>query len=128
MITYDPVEIQQAYVDRQGLEFPMLSDVGSEVIKRYGLLNESVEAASRSYGIPHPGTFILDSNGRVLERFFEQGYQPRNTVSSIAVKLGNPLRGTGVDGIRLTTDHLEAVAYPTDGIVAPGNRFSVVST
>ncbi len=126
VITYDPVEIQQVYVDRQELEFPMLSDVGSAVIKSYGLLNESVETASRVYGIPHPGTFILDSNGRVLERFFERGYQPRNTVSSIAVKLGNPLRGTGVDGIRLTTDHLEAVAYPTDRIVAPGNRFSVV--
>ena len=74
MITYVAVEIQQAYDDRQVLEFPMLSDVGSEVIKRYGLLTESVEVASRIYGIPHPGTFILDSNGRVLERFFEQGY------------------------------------------------------
>ena len=73
MITYDPVEIQQAYVDRQELEFPMLSDVGSAVIQRYGLLNKSVEAASRVYGIPHPGTCILDSNGRVLERFFERG-------------------------------------------------------
>ncbi len=126
VITYDPIAIQQAYVERQGLEFPMLSDEGSEVIKRYGLLNESVEPGSRVYGIPHPGTFILDPDGRVVERFFEQGHQPRNTVSSIAVKLGNPLVGTGVDGTRLETDHLAAVAYPTDEVVAPGNRFSVV--
>ena len=126
VITYDPIAIQQAYVERQGLEFPMLSDEGSEVIKRYGLLNESVEPGSRVYGIPHPGTFILDPDGRVVERFFEQGHQPRNTVSSIAVKLGNPLVGIGVDGTRLETDHLAAVAYPTDEVVAPGNRFSVV--
>ncbi|HAK56178.1 MAG TPA: hypothetical protein DCP38_11965 [Acidobacteria bacterium] len=126
MITYDPTEIQQAYVERQGLQFPMLSDVGSEVIKRYGILNETVAPDSRVYGIPHPGTFILDPDGRVVDRFFEQGYQQRNTVSSIAVKLGNPLSGTGVDGTRLSTDHLEAVVYPTDEAVAPGNRVSVV--
>ena len=78
----------------------MLSDVGSEVIKRYDLLNETVELTSRAYGIPYPGTFILDPNGRVLDRFFERGYQRRNTVSSIAVKLGNPLWGTGVVGAR----------------------------
>ena len=126
MITYDSLEIQQAYVERQGLEFQMLSDVGSEVIKRYDLLNETVELTSRAYGIPYPGTFILDPTGRVLDRFFERGYQRRNTVSSIAVKLGNPLWGTGVDGARLATDHLDVVAYPTDGVVAPGNRFSVV--
>ena len=126
VITYDSTEIQQAYVERQGLEFPMLSDPGSEVITRYGLLNETMEPSSRIYGIPHPGTFILDAQGRVVERFFEAGYQPRHTVSSIAVKLGNPLVGTGVDGVRLSTDHLEAVAYPTDVAVAPGNRFSVV--
>ena len=126
VITYDPIGTQRAYVERQGLEFTMLSDVGSEIIKRYGLLNETVEPTSRVYGIPHPGTFILDADGRVVERFFEQGHQPRNTVSSIAVKLGNPLVGTGVDGTRIETDHLEAVAYPTDEVVAPGNRFSVV--
>jgi|TARA_B100000315_G_scaffold138218_2_gene127240 hypothetical protein len=126
VITYDPTEIQQAYVERQGLQFPMLSDVGSEVIKRYGILNETVAPDSRVYGIPHPGTFILDPDGRVVDRFFEQGYQQRNTVSSIAVKLGNPLSGTGVDGTRLSTDHLEAVVYPTDEAVAPGNRVSVV--
>ena len=126
MITYDSIATQQAYVERQGLQFTMLSDEGSEVIKRYGLLNETVEPGSRVYGIPHPGTFILDPQGRVIERFFEESYQQRNTVSSIVVKLGNPLVGTGVDGPRLATDHLEAVAYPTDEVVAPGNRFSVV--
>ena len=126
VITCDPIATQQAYVERQGLQFTMLSDEGSEVIKRYGLLNETVEPGSRVYGIPHPGTFILDPQGRVIERFFEESYQQRNTVSSIVVKLGNPLVGTGVDGPRLATDHLEAVAYPTDEVVAPGNRFSVV--
>ena len=126
VITYDSSEIQTAYAERQGLEFPLLSDVGSEVIKRYGLLNESVDPSRQSYGIPHPGTFILDTNGRVVQRFFEQSYQPRNTVASISVKLGSPIGDTGVTGTRLTTNHLEVVAYPTDKIVAPGNRFSVV--
>ena len=126
VLTYDTSDIQRAYAERQGLEFPLLSDVGSETIKRYGILNRGVSEDSRTYGIPHPGTFIVDTNGRVVERFFEQTHQPRNTVASIAVKLGQSLDGTGVSGTRLTTDHLEVVAYPTDEIVAPGNRLSVV--
>lgn len=126
VITYDSSEIQRAYAEQQGLEFPLLSDVESAVIKRYGLLNESVDPSRRSYGIPHPGTFILDTTGRVVQRFFEQSYQPRNTVASIAVKLGSLIGNTGVMGTRLTTNHLEVVAYPTDDTVAPGNRFSVV--
>ncbi|HJN45313.1 MAG: protein-disulfide reductase DsbD family protein [Vicinamibacterales bacterium] len=42
------------------------------------------------------------------------------------VALGDAVDGTDRSATRLTTDHLEALVYATDGTVAPGNRFSLV--
>ena len=126
VITYDPIETLRTYAEARGLEFPLLSDEGSAVIREYDLLNREQEPGRRTYGIPYPGTFILDTAGRVTSRFFEQAYQERFTVSSIMVALGDAVDGTDRNATRLTTDHLEALVYATDGTVAPGNRFSLV--
>jgi len=41
--------------DVQKLTFPLLSDAGSVLIKRYGILNTTVpESNQQSYGIPFP--------------------------------------------------------------------------
>lgn len=80
----------------------------------------------RLYGIPHPGTFMLDRAGRVTARFFEAAFQERSTVSSIAVRLGDPVAGTDRGAARVETDHLEALVWATDDVVAPGNRLSLV--
>jgi hypothetical protein len=85
------------------------------------------EMMHRLYGIPYPGTFMLDTSRRVTARFFETAYQERSTVSSIAVRLGNAIPGTPDRAAnRVATDHLEAVAWATDDMVAPGNRLSFV--
>jgi peroxiredoxin len=104
------VDTLAGFADARGIEFPVLSDEGSVVIKEYDLLNREQSPGVRFYGIPYPGTFILDAEGRVTERFFEQAYQERFTVSSIMVALGEAADGTDRNATRLTTDHLEALA------------------
>ena len=42
-ISYDPVETLAAFSRQRGITFPLLSDAGSETIKRYGILNTVVE-------------------------------------------------------------------------------------
>lgn len=136
VITYDPVDTLASFAAAHDLEFPLLSDDGSAVIRRYGLLNEDLDPANapeerravleRFFGVPHPGTFILDPEGRVEQRFFEPAYQERSTASSIAVKLGDPIAGTERNAVRSTTDHLEVTAWATDDPVSPGNRFALV--
>ena len=95
VISYDSREILEAFSRQHGVTFPLLSDKGSEAIKRYGMLNTVVEeafgpnrddpavkAAVQKYvspvdpppmmkGMAFPGTFILDRKGRVTSRFFE---------------------------------------------------------
>ena len=126
VITYDSLETLRTFSEARGIRFPILSDEGSAVIKEYDLLNREQQPERFTYGIPYPGTFILNTERRGTARFFEQAYQERFTVSSIMVALGDPVNGTDRDGAHLTTDHLEALVYATDGTVAPGNRFSLV--
>jgi len=126
----------------------MLSDVGSATIKKYGILNPAVEwglgsdkddpavqAEVQEYvsvgqpranmiGIPFPGTFILDPQGRVKQRFFEDFYRERNTVSSLLIKLGDKTAAP-VPATKISTAHFNITTFPSDAGVAPGGRFSV---
>jgi hypothetical protein len=74
-------------------------------------------------GIAFPGTFILDRQGRVTARYFEDFYIERNTISSIMMRLND--RVAPVAGTKVSTAHLDITTYPSDLAVAPGNRFSI---
>jgi peroxiredoxin len=148
VISYDPQEILAAFSKQRGITFPLLSDAGSATIKRYGILNPvpewatgpnakdpAVQADTQKYvsvrqpsasmiGVAFPGTFVLDRQGRVTSRFFENFYIERNTVSSIMIRLGG--RNQSVAGAKASTAHLEVTTYPSDATVAPGNRISLV--
>lgn len=122
-VSYDPVSVLADFARRRGITFLLLSDVGSAVIKRYGLLNTTIAEGHPTFGIPFPGTFIVDANGVVTSRHFEAAYQERNTIASVLVKLGAKL---DLAGTRVTAPHLTAVTYVTDRDAAPGTHFSVV--
>jgi hypothetical protein len=126
----------------------MLSDVGSAIIKKFGLLNPvpewalgpdkddpEVKAEVQKYvsvvrpsafmvGIAFPGSFILDPQGRVKSRSFEDFYIERNTVSSTLLKLGAASE-TPVAATKISTSHLDATTYSNTSTLATGNRFSV---
>jgi peroxiredoxin len=82
-ISYDPVPVLADFSARRGITFPLLSDPASATIKRYGLLNTTIDPTNALYGYPFPGTFIVDRQGVVTSRVFEEAYQERDTVSSI---------------------------------------------
>ena len=124
-ITYDEPGLIKKFTDERTIEFPVLSDQDHSIVQRYGLLNRQYEPGHRNYGIPHPGTFILNRDGRVLARYFEEEYQYRNTAASIALKIGQPVRSMGMPS-RHATPHLDLTAFVTDETVAPGHRFSIV--
>lgn len=147
VISYDSPEVLEAFGRQRGITFPLLSDYGSATIKRYGILNPVPEMAlgpnatdpavraevqkyvsvvnpnARMVGIAFPGTFMLDRQGRVTSRFFEDFYIERNTVSSLMLRLGV---GTApVNATKISTAHLEATTYSSDAVIAPGNRITL---
>ncbi len=123
-VSYDPVAVLADFSARRGITFPLLSDPGSLTIKRYGIFNTTVpETNQQTYGVPFPGTFMLNSRAVVTSRFFEQAYQERSTVGSIMARLGN---NVDVQATRVSSPQLEMTSYATDGTVAPGTQFSLV--
>jgi DsbC/DsbD-like thiol-disulfide interchange protein len=124
-----------------------LSDAGSATIRRYGILNPLPELAlasaddpalkaelqryvsavgppsGRMAGMAFPGTFVVDRQGRVTSRFFEESYVERNTIASVMLKLGTA--GTPVNALKLATPHLDAMAFPSDADVVVGNRITI---
>jgi len=123
-ISYDPVPVLADFARRRSITFPLLSDAGSATIKAYGLLNTTVAPTNAlQYGIPFPGTFIIDRQGIVTSRIFEPQYQERDTVSSVMVRLGARL---DVPGTRVAAPHLQVTTFATDQVVAPGTHFSLV--
>lgn len=121
-VSYDSAATLKKFADSRGITYPMVSDAGSVIIKSYGLLNDTVDPKSRSFGVPHPGTFILDARGVVISRHFEEAYQERSTVASIFARQGASAAGA----VRSETMHLTVLASISDASVAPGKRVSLV--
>jgi hypothetical protein len=122
-ITYDPVPVLAEFSSRRHITFPLLSDPGSTTIKRYGILNTTVPESNSLYGYPFPGTFMLNHDGVVTARFFEQAYQQRNTVASILARLG---KNVDVPAMRVSSPQIAITSFVSDSTVAAGTHFSLV--
>jgi peroxiredoxin len=145
-ISYDSQEVLAAFAERKGVtDVPLLSDDGSAVIRAFGIYNhvaeegigpkkddDDVKAAVAQYvsvfganpmivGTPFPGTFVVDREGRVTSRFFEEFYRERNTAANIMLKLGTPL--SGISGSSGETAHLEIAASQSNPDITVGSRF-----
>jgi DsbC/DsbD-like thiol-disulfide interchange protein len=121
-ISYDSADTLRKFSSSRGISFPMIADAGSAIIKRYGLFNDTVDPKSATYGIPHPGTFIVDRKGVVVSRFFEDVYQERNTTATILTTLGTKASAV----MQTSTAHLSMTASISDTTAAPGERLAVI--
>ncbi|MDA2932837.1 redoxin domain-containing protein [Acidobacteria bacterium AH-259-D05] len=146
-ISYDSSEILADFAQRHGITYTMLSDPDSATIKRYGILNTVVDealgpngddpevladlemyvtvtqAGERFRGIAYPGTFMLDPEGIVTARFFEDFYRERNTVANIMLRLGADR--SFVQGTEISTAQIQIKTYPSDSVIALGERFAL---
>lgn len=77
-VSYDSAEKQQMFASRQGIDEAFIADEGSALIKAFGILNEEHQPGSRAYGIPHPAVFIVDENGAVQAKLYEEDYATNN--------------------------------------------------
>ena len=151
-ISYDSTEVLNDFAEQRGITFPLLSDKDSAVITEFGILNtvvaeglgpnrdnpevvasvhkyvaasvfDSIPLRQMINGTPFPGTFMLDANGRVTSRYFEEFYRERSTTSNILLKAGIGL--TPIAAIEGRTAQLKFTAYPSDTSVTNGTRFSL---
>ena len=76
-ISYDPPETLKSFSDKRDIDFTLLSDPQSEIIKAFDILDPVQKAGTRFYGIPHPTIYVIDSNGIITSVLAEEGYKKR---------------------------------------------------
>lgn len=121
-ISYDSVAILKQFADRQHISFQLLSDPDSAVIRRYGILNDTVAKDSSQYGIPNPGTYVLDRRGVVTAKYFQDDFRVRDTAESIL------LRQFGIrppEQAPVEAKHITLRTSATEEELRPGERVTL---
>ena len=123
-ISYDSVSVLKDFASRRGITFPLLSDTDSKVISAFGIFNEDAPKNSYVYGVPHPGTYVLNGAGVVTAKYFEEDYQERVTASDILTRQfgANPEAGPGVE----ETKHLRLSASSSATAARGGQKIALV--
>ena len=86
-ITCDSREILSNFGDAYKIEYPLLSDVGSKVIRAFGILNTNVpEDHKMLYGIPWPGDYLIAPDGTVRDKLFLRSYEHRASASEVVLR------------------------------------------
>jgi len=118
-VSYDRPEVLAHFAERKNIPFPLLSDPDSKVIRAFGILNEEIPAGDPAYGVPYPGVFVVDAEGIVRGKFFEEDYWERYTPGAI---LAHYLGALGRPVGEAETRHLSLRWYASDDAAAPGSR------
>ena len=85
-ISYDSVDVLKRFAKQRKITFPMLSDSVSKVIDAYKIRNQ--QARRRMEGVPHPGTFIIGQDGKIIAKLAHEGYRERHSSAEIIKAAG----------------------------------------
>lgn len=79
-ISYDDVEALEAFAEARGITYDLLADEGSETIRKFGILNHHIpETEVPFYGIPFPGTYLVDEDGTITAKAFHRHLAQRES-------------------------------------------------
>jgi hypothetical protein len=120
-ISYDSPAILKDFTDRQKIDFPLLADPDSKVIRRFQVLNEKADGMTK--GMALPGFYYIDKTGVVREKYFEANYVDRFTPNTIIAKLFPEL--TEEVSSKVEAPHLELALAQSDRAVVPGSRVTL---
>ena len=120
-ISYDNSAILKDFADRHKIEFPLLPDSDSRIIRSFNVLNE--EAKGMNKGMAHPGFFFIDSGGVIREKYFEAKYTNRFTPNNVIGKLFPEL--TKEVSQNVEAPHLRLTLGQSDRTVVSGSRVNL---
>jgi peroxiredoxin len=122
-VSYDSVEILKYFSDRRKIDFPLLSDPDSKIIRMYQVLNS--EAIGPNAGMARPGYFFIDPKGNIREKFFEAKYRERLTGNTVLSKLFPELGEEVSDAVE--APHLQLRVEQSDRVAVPGNLVTLTA-
>ena len=117
-ITYDRQVDLKAFADKQGIDYPILSDEGSRVIRELGILDEDLEVHHARFAVPtrpeqhgvaYPMTFVLDETGRIERKIVEENYRSRYGGRFLLGELTRAPAARGTPGTETSTTASQAI-------------------
>ena len=121
-LSYDSVAVLKNFAARKSITYPLLSDPESNIIRAFGILNQQFQPGQLPYGVPYPGTYIIDEHGIVRDKFFETDYTERYTAASVLV---HSFGANGVEKTEVDTRHLKLTSSASDTAAWPGSRITL---
>ncbi|MBA2587155.1 MAG: peroxiredoxin family protein, partial [Alphaproteobacteria bacterium] len=82
-ISYEKPPVNAGFIEARGIKYTLLSDPASEIIDRYNLRDPQYQPGSRAYGVPRPVIFILDRDGVIRDKLYEETYKTRPPVGLV---------------------------------------------
>jgi hypothetical protein len=122
-ISYDSPAILNEFAERHKIEFPLLADSNSEIIRSFKVLNP--EAKGMTKGMAYPGFFLVDPNGVIREKYFTAKYTDRLTANNVIAKLFPELSAEVSQTV--SAPHLQLTLSQSDRSVIPGGRVSLIA-
>jgi peroxiredoxin len=86
-LSYDSPEILAAFTAKRNIAYTLLSDPKSEVIDLYKLRDPQYPPGNRAYGVPRPIIFVLDPDGIIKAKLYEESFKDRPPVTAVISKL-----------------------------------------
>jgi peroxiredoxin len=92
-LSYDGPEILKTFSVKRHIAFTFLSDPKSEVIDLYKLRDPQYAPGTRAYGVPRPIIFVLDQNGIIKAKLYEESFKVRPPVTAVISALDQLAEG-----------------------------------
>ena len=122
-VSYDSPAILKDFADRHKIEFPLLADPDSSLIRSFNVLN--AEANGMTKGMARPGFFYIDSEGVIRDTYFEVKYTDRFTPNNVIGRLFPELAEEVRENVE--APHLRLTLAQSDRTVVPGSRITLIA-
>ena len=86
-LSYDQPAVTADFAQKRHIGFTFLSDPNSTIIDLYQLRDPQYAAGSKAYGVPRPIVLILDPQGRIQAKLYEETYKTRPPVAAVIAKI-----------------------------------------
>lgn len=64
-LSYDNVDVLQKFASREQIQFPLLADPDSKVLRQLGIVNSSAREGTKKYNIAYPMTILINKDSTV---------------------------------------------------------------
>ena len=122
-VSYDSVAVLHHFAERRGIHFPLLSDTDSKITRELNILNDTIPKGTPFYGVPYPGTFVLDAQGKIIAKYFEDDYRQRYTSADILAHQFGLVPAAEKSEVR--GKQLQLTAIASNSIAGPGQRIAL---